>query len=388
MQGNPGYAELPPEQWSAAAPAPDGSYAQQYYAPSYGEQPAAVLPHEDGLIYADMSGQSALYGSDPGLQFTDAYGSAPNPAYGAQPSYLPEQQYAGYPSVDNGYGAPASSMDMYGYETGPVAGQGVDGSVTGGGYAGYPGPDGTLGAALGAPSKTSWGRYLLIGAGVVLLAFALVHYSKMANKSGSKSRSSNSSVKAIGGLDDAPTESGTKAAAEKRADEAAAAEAKRAQQKRAQQARRAQQIRRAQARKRAAARKRRVAGGGAGSAARAGHAHAGSARHTVGAGARNANGRAAGSRARRANGKLPYTGAATWLIALFGVMILTTGLVVQVKASEIGETATLFQRGPLLRPVDTWYNVRDLIDDRSNLRQRLVDWVGGPARGFDWNPRH
>ncbi|MCW2972346.1 MAG: hypothetical protein JWN72_619, partial [Thermoleophilia bacterium] len=51
-------------------------------------------------------------------------------------------------------------------------------------------------------------------------------------------------------------------------------------------------------------------------------------------------------------GELPYTGAASWIAAIIGLIALTLGILVHVNAVRIGMTALLYRRGILLRPTD------------------------------------
>lgn len=67
------------------------------------------------------------------------------------------------------------------------------------------------------------------------------------------------------------------------------------------------------------------------------------------AAARAHRGMAARTRGSGAS-SLPYTGASSWIAALIGILLLGTGIIVQLKAVAIADTASLYQRGPLLRP--------------------------------------
>lgn len=100
-----------------------------------------------------------------------------------------------------------------------------------------------------------------------------------------------------------------------------------------------------------------VVSGGGGAAPAARHAdarrlHAASRQH-----ARHARtgftrrGRAAvGGGGAPGASSLPYTGASTWIAAMIGAMLLGIGMIVQLRAMQIGEAASLYRRGPLLRP--------------------------------------
>jgi len=47
---------------------------------------------------------------------------------------------------------------------------------------------------------------------------------------------------------------------------------------------------------------------------------------------------------------LPYTGASEWIAALLGILLLGSGLYLRRNAVEVVDTASMYQRGPLLRP--------------------------------------
>ncbi|MBC7462421.1 MAG: hypothetical protein H7287_13775 [Thermoleophilia bacterium] len=51
-------------------------------------------------------------------------------------------------------------------------------------------------------------------------------------------------------------------------------------------------------------------------------------------------------------GQLPYTGAASWIAAIIGLIALMLGILVHINAVRIGMTALLYRRGILLRPTD------------------------------------
>ena len=77
----------------------------------------------------------------------------------------------------------------------------------------------------------------------------------------------------------------------------------------------------------------------------------------------------AGGAATRSAG-LPYTGAPAWIAAVLGVLLLGIGIVVQLRATQIGMTASQYRRGPMLRPLQ-------LLAGVPGVYLRLARWVGG-----------
>jgi hypothetical protein len=77
----------------------------------------------------------------------------------------------------------------------------------------------------------------------------------------------------------------------------------------------------------------------------------------------------------RANGSgangLPMTGAPTWLAGLLGAMFVMAGIMLQLRAEDVGEVASQYQRGPALRPIESVHNGRGLRDSIRNLINRL-----------------
>lgn len=87
-------------------------------------------------------------------------------------------------------------------------------------------------------------------------------------------------------------------------------------------------------------------------------------------------------RARNAATSLPYTGAEHWIAAILGALLLTTGIAMQRNATRIGESASLYRRGPLLRPLDS---LRDCMDGCAHGRigelfDRVRDAVTSPGQ--------
>lgn len=66
---------------------------------------------------------------------------------------------------------------------------------------------------------------------------------------------------------------------------------------------------------------------------------------------------------------LPYTGAPAWIAAVLGVVLLGIGIAVQLRATEIGMTASQYRRGPLLRPLR-------LLAGVPLVYLRCVRWIG------------
>ncbi len=66
---------------------------------------------------------------------------------------------------------------------------------------------------------------------------------------------------------------------------------------------------------------------------------------------------------------LPYTGAPAWIAAVIGCLLLAGGILVQIRAVEIGTTASQYRRGPLLRPLE-------LVARVPIVYYRLARWAG------------
>lgn len=66
---------------------------------------------------------------------------------------------------------------------------------------------------------------------------------------------------------------------------------------------------------------------------------------------------------------LPYTGAPAWIAAVLGILMLAGGIVIQLRAVEIGDTASQYRRGPLLRPLELMARV-------PIVYCRLAQWAG------------
>jgi LPXTG-motif cell wall-anchored protein len=80
---------------------------------------------------------------------------------------------------------------------------------------------------------------------------------------------------------------------------------------------------------------------------------------------------------------LPMTGASTWIAALAGMLFLGGGLMLHLRAEEVAETASGYQRGPALRPVAYMRSLVDQAGTGGGFLRAIADrLLAEPEREF------